>query len=133
MLSDRCPVCLFCPVCDVGVLWPNGLMDDETWHGGRSRAPATLCYRWGPSSPQRGTRNFRPMSVVAKQLDGLRCHLVRSTEVCLGPGDIVLYGDPAPPQKNQKGGITYFWPMSIVAKRLDGSRCQTHLVRRFPM
>jgi len=22
-----------CPVCDVGVLWPNGLMDqDETWH-----------------------------------------------------------------------------------------------------
>ena len=26
------------PVCDVGVLWPNGWMDqDETWHGGRSR------------------------------------------------------------------------------------------------
>jgi len=24
MLADRC---LFCPVCDVGVLWPNGWMD----------------------------------------------------------------------------------------------------------
>ena len=34
----------------------------------------------------------------------------------LGPGHIVLDGDPAP------------LPMSIVAKRLDGSRC--HLVRR---
>jgi len=29
MLSESCPVCL---VCDVGVLWPNGRMDqDETW------------------------------------------------------------------------------------------------------
>jgi len=33
MLSDRRPVS---SVCDVGVLWPNGWMDqDETWHGGR--------------------------------------------------------------------------------------------------
>jgi len=42
MLSDRClsvlSVCLsVCPVCDVGVLCPNGYMDqDETWHA-RSR------------------------------------------------------------------------------------------------
>jgi len=34
---------------------------------------------------------FRPMSIVAKQLDGSRCHLVRR---CLG--DNVLDGDPAP-------------------------------------
>jgi len=26
MLSDRCHVC---PVCDVGVLWPNGWMDQD--------------------------------------------------------------------------------------------------------
>ena len=33
--------------------------------------------RWGPSSPKRGTApNFWPMSVVAKRLDGLTCHLV---------------------------------------------------------
>jgi len=32
MLSDHCPVC------DVGVLWPNGWTDqDETWHTGRPR------------------------------------------------------------------------------------------------
>jgi len=29
---------LSCPVCDVGVLWPNGWMDqDATWHGDRPR------------------------------------------------------------------------------------------------
>jgi len=32
MLLDRCPVC------DVGVLWPNGWTDqDETWRAGRPR------------------------------------------------------------------------------------------------
>jgi len=35
---------------------------------------------WDPAaSPLKGhipTRNFRPMSIVAKRLDGLRCHLV---------------------------------------------------------
>ena len=31
-------VYLVCPVCDVGVLCPNGWMDQgETWHGGSSR------------------------------------------------------------------------------------------------
>jgi len=32
-------VCLsVCPVCDIGVLWPNGWMDQyETWHAGRPR------------------------------------------------------------------------------------------------
>jgi len=46
------------------------------------------------------------------------------TEVGLGPGDIVLDGDPAPPF--QKGGgapppFANFRPIFIVAKRLDGS------------
>jgi len=40
-------VCL--SVCDVGVLWPNGWMDqDESWHGGRPW-PWPHCVR--PSSP----------------------------------------------------------------------------------
>jgi len=39
------------PVCNVGVLWPNGCMhQDETWHGGRPW-PWPHCVRWGPSSP----------------------------------------------------------------------------------
>jgi len=44
-------VCLSCPVCNVGVLWPNGLTDqDESWHAGRPR-PWPHCVRWGSSSP----------------------------------------------------------------------------------
>jgi len=47
MLSDRCPVV---SVCDIGVLWPNGCMDqDETWHGGRPR-PWPRCVRWENSN-----------------------------------------------------------------------------------
>ena len=46
-------------------------------------------------------------------------------ELCLGPGHIVLNGDPAP---SPKGGRTLpnFRPIFIVAKRLDASTC--HLV-----
>jgi len=48
----------------------------------------------------------------------------------LGPGHVVLDGDPAPPPQN--GGSETragnFWPISVVAKWLDGSRC--HLVWR---
>jgi len=45
MLSDRC---LY--ACNVGVLWPNGWMDqDEISHGGRPQ-PWPHCVRWKPSS-----------------------------------------------------------------------------------
>jgi len=44
----RTVVYLSCPVCDVGVLWPNGWADeDETWHGVRP--------------------NFRSTSIAAKR------------------------------------------------------------------
>jgi len=40
------------------------------------------------------------------------------TDIELGPGDVVLDGDPAPPQS---GTVSHnFWPMSVVAKLLDG-------------
>jgi len=75
-----------CPVCNVGVLWPNGWMDqDAAWYGGRLR-PSWHCVRWGPSypygkghsNPKYGSgftgadraacvRKLRPMSIVAKQ------------------------------------------------------------------
>ena len=86
ILSDHCPVCLsVCLsvlfVCNVAVLWPNGWMDeDETWHAGRTQAhTGHIVLGEDPAShPKRGTapQVFRPMSVVAKWLDGLRCHLV---------------------------------------------------------
>ena len=47
MLSQRC---LSCPVYDLGVLWPNDLMDeDATWYEGRPR-PRPHCVTWGLSS-----------------------------------------------------------------------------------
>jgi len=45
-----------------------------------------------------------------------------STEVGLGPGDIVLDGDPLPRKKGAGHSNPEFWPMFIVAKRTDGSR-----------
>ena len=46
-------------------------------------------------------------------------------QVGLGPGHIVLGGDPAPlPQRGVEPPS--FWPISVAAKWLDGSRC--HLV-----
>jgi len=52
MLSGRC---LSCPVCNVGVLWPNGWMaQNETWHAG-GPWPWPRRVRWGPNfPPQRG-------------------------------------------------------------------------------
>jgi len=63
------------------VLCPNSCIDqDASWCGGRPR-PRPRCVTWGPSSPlpKKGhsSPNFRPMSIVAKRLDGPRCHLVR--------------------------------------------------------
>ena len=49
------------------------------------------------------------------------------TEVGLGPGHIVLDGDPAPFARKEHAAPT-FRPMYIVAKWLDGSKC--HSVRR---
>jgi len=63
--------------------------------------------------PPKGTHpNFRPIFLVAKWLDELRCHLD------VGPGHIVRDRQLAPPQK--KGHSPQFSAMSIVAKRLDG-------------
>jgi len=47
-------------------------------------------------------------------------------KVGLGPGHIVLDGDPALPRRGT--AVPNFGPISVVAKRLDVSRC--HLVRR---
>jgi len=65
MLSDRCLSVCISDCLSVSVLWPNGCTDqgDIVLNGGQL--------------PQRDTTpNFRPISVVAKQLDGLRCHMV---------------------------------------------------------
>ena len=84
---------------------------DETWHG---RRPRPLCVRWDPvPPPKKGTALTQfsaHMSVVARRLDGSRCH-VCGTEVGLGTGDIALDGDPAPLKRGHSTHPT-FWPIS---------------------
>jgi len=56
----RTVVLSVCPVCDVGVLWPNGWIDqDETWHADRPR-PWPHCVRRGTTSPPQ--KGFAPIS-----------------------------------------------------------------------
>ena len=43
------------------------------------------------------------------------------TEVCLGPGNITLDGDPPPPTERGTADPRNFRPMSILAKWLAGS------------
>jgi len=97
-------------------------------HGLRAQLNAAiLCYRWGPSShPQKGRKPQISAHVYCDQT--ARCiKMPLGMEICLGPGNFVLDGDPATFLK--KGAEPpYFQPMSIVAKRLHGSRY--HLVRR---
>ena len=98
MLSDCCPVCLsVCPVCNVGVLWPNSWMDqDETWHGGRPR-PRPHCVRLRPSSSStKGESSPILAHICCGQTAGW-IKVLLGREVGIGPGHIVLDGDPPPP------------------------------------
>ena len=83
-------------VCNVGVLWPNGWMDqDETWHAGRPQ-PWPHCVRWRPSSPSpKGHSPPFSAHICCGQAGWIKLPL--GIEVCLGPGHIVLDGDPAHP------------------------------------
>ena len=100
------------------LLWPNGWMNQNaTWCGGTPQ-PRGLCVRWRLSPPlQKGAElpNFSAHVYCGRTAGWIKMPL--GTEVGLGPDDIVLDGDPAPPQ-----------PMCTVAKRLDGSRW--YLARR---
>ena len=112
-----CPICLCVTLVYCGQM--VGWINMKLCHEGRPR-PWPHCVRWGPSplSPKGAQPQFRPISVVAKWLDGLR----------VGPGDFVLDWDPAPLPKKGHAEPPNLRPTSIVAKRLDGSRY--HLVRR---
>jgi len=70
---------------------------DETWHTGRPRR-WPQCVRWGSSPSPKGHSplNFWPISVVAKWLDGSRCHLVGRP---LPNRHCVRWGSSSPPQK----------------------------------
>jgi len=87
-------------VCDVGVLWPNGWMDEnKTWRGGRP-PPRPHCVRWGPSSPTPKGADTQILAHVSRGQTVGWIKMPLGTEVGLVPGHIVLDVDPAPfPQK----------------------------------
>jgi len=131
MLSDRRPLCLsVClSVCNVSVSWLNGWMDqDETWHGGRPR-PRPHCVKWRPSSSPLQKRIqpqiFGPCLLWPKSWKDQDATWY--TEVDLGPGHIVLDGDPAPPKEAQQPPS--FWHVSIVAKGSPISATAEHLFK----
>jgi len=65
-----------------------------TWYGGRPR-PRLHCVRWGPSSPPlKGAHTQFSADVCCGQTTGW-IKMPLGTEVGLGPGHIVLDGDPA--------------------------------------
>jgi len=100
MLSDRC----VCPVCDVGVLWPNGWMhQDETWYRG-SLGPGDIVLDADPASP-----NFRLSHVCCGQMAGC-IKIPLCTEVSLGPGDSVRWGPSCPPWK----GAQFVYAVSAI-------------------
>jgi len=76
MLSDRCPVCVCLSVtlvsCGQTVGWIKVKLRTEVSLGPRHTVlDGDQAHAKGAQSPY-----FRSMSVVAKRLDGSRCHLV---------------------------------------------------------
>ena len=116
-LCYRSVVCLsflFFPllsVCDVGVLWPNGWMDQgETWHEGRPRSQPH-CVRYRPSSSL--PKGAQPSQLLAHVCCGQISAWIKvplGMEVGLSPSDIVLDGDLSPPPKKGTAAPT-FWSM----------------------
>jgi len=99
-----CLSVLSCPICDVGVLWPNSWTDqDETWHASRPR-PWPHCVIWGMgtqlASPKGTASQFSVHICSGQMARWIKMPLGRN--VVLNPSDIVLDRDPAPPP--QKGG-----------------------------
>jgi len=114
MLSDRCPVCLSCPVCNVVVLWPDGWMDqDETWHAGRSR-PWPHCVRWGPNSPPSKGHSPQFSAHICCGQMAAWIKMPFAMEVGLCPGDCVRWGPRSPSPKRGlrplNFGPSLLWP-----------------------
>ena len=80
------------PIFGPCLFWLNAWMDqDATWYGGRPR-PRRYCVRWGSSSPPKAhSPQFLAHMCCGQTTGWIKIPL--STEVDLGPGDIVLDGD----------------------------------------
>jgi len=101
--SVVCPASLsVLSVCDVGVLWPNGWVDqDENWHAGRPR-PWPHCIDGDPAVPPPKGHNPQFSAHICCGQMTAWINMSLGTKLGLGPGDFVLDGNPTPPPL--KGG-----------------------------
>ena len=105
-------------VYDVGVLWPNGCMDqDDTWGGGRPQ-PRPLCARWEPSSPQKGHSPQFAAHVCCGQTAGW-IKMPLGMAVGLDPGDT------APPPIFGPCLVASRSPISATAEHLLSKSAET--------
>jgi len=139
ILSDRClsvlsvlschvlSVCL--SVCNVGVLWPNGWMNqDETRHAGIGFGSGHIVLHGDPAPPiQKGgaAPQFSARVRCGQMAGWIKFPL--GMEVGLGPGDFVLDGDHVLPQKGHSPqfsahaycGQTAGWMMMPLGTEVD--------------
>ena len=112
MLSDRCPICLSClsvclsvtlVYCQKTVGWIKMKLG---MHVGLGPGHIVLDRDPAPPPPKgHSPPNFRPISVVAKWLDGLRCGL--------NPDDCVRWGPTSLPKNAVEPpifGLCLLWP-----------------------
>jgi len=120
MISDHSlSVLSVLSVCNVGILWPNGWMDeDEAWYAGRPR-PWPHSVRWG--HPPNGQSPQFSAHVCCGQMAG-RIKMPLGRKVGLDPSDTVLDGDPARPSPKKDTEPPDFRLMYIVATRQYGSK-----------
>ena len=104
-------------VCNIGVLWPNGWMDqDATWYEDRPR-PRPHCFRWGPSSPRKGAQHRRP-HFSAHGYCGQTAGWITiplGTEVASAQAILCIWKPSSPTERGTAAPTSR--PMSIEAKR----------------
>jgi len=97
------------PIFGPFLLCPNGWMhQNATRYGGRPQ-PRRVCVRWGPSLPRQKAGGGAPPTFSAHVYCGQTAGWIKMAlgmEVGLGPGYIVLDGEPAPlPKREQSSPI----------------------------
>jgi len=106
----------FSPIFGPCVLWPNGWMHQDGICYGDGPWSRPHGASWGTSSPpKKGTLPQFSTHLYCGQTAGW-IKMPVGKNVGLGPGYIVLDGDPAPSHK--KGTTPSFSSMSVVAKRM---------------
>jgi len=102
------------PIFDPYLLRPDGCRDqDVSWYGGRTQ-PRRLCVRRRPRFPlskRGGAHKFSADVYCGQTAEWIK--IIAGMEVGLSPGDFMLDGDPAPPQKGSGATSPIFGPFLL--------------------